>query len=534
MEKVLKSDEDILEYIKNGRTDYYEEVLKKDTRWEVFYHLSQMRTSLLNWYEFEEESTILEIGGGFGAITGLLCRRCGSVVTFEPSPFKAEGIRIRYRDSKNLQVIDGEWTEAAFKGKKFDYVFLNSETFFDKGSLNAKEYIEWFSRANRLLKENGKLLIAAENRYGIRYFCGEVEPGTNIPFAGINRCDQAAGYFFSRHELMQYIHKADFRDCKFYYPLPGNQFPQLIYSDEYLPQKDICERLMFYYRNKDSLIALERELYTDILDNQVFPFMANSFLVECGNRESFSDAIYAAVSTDRGREHSFATVVCKGDVVKKTALYPEGKKSEEMIFCNLRDIQEHGLKIVPHIRESKGLSMPCIKNITFSDYLRHLILDGNKEVFTNLLERLYQQILQSSEHVESSKSRFPLDNGIKADLGVILKKAYIDMVPFNCFYQNGDFYFFDQEFVRDYYPAAYTMFRALRYTYFSIPEAEALVPMEILKEKYGLQENWEAFSREEDRFVSENRRYDIYGGFYSWTWVGKDRLRKNAEKLGTL
>ena len=59
MEEMLKSEEDILEYIKREETDHYEEIFKKDNRWEVFYHLSQMRTSLLNWYEFEKESTIL-------------------------------------------------------------------------------------------------------------------------------------------------------------------------------------------------------------------------------------------------------------------------------------------------------------------------------------------------------------------------------------------------------------------------------------------------------------------------------------------
>ena len=147
MEEMLKSEEDILEYIKREETDHYEEIFKKDNRWEVFYHLSQMRTSLLNWYEFEKESTILEIGGGFGAITGLLCRRCGRVVTFEPSQFKAEGIRIRYHNNRNLQVIDGEWAVGIFEGKLFDYIFLNCESLFDKGPLDAREYIEWFSRA---------------------------------------------------------------------------------------------------------------------------------------------------------------------------------------------------------------------------------------------------------------------------------------------------------------------------------------------------------------------------------------------------
>lgn len=529
----MELDRDILEYIKREPTDFYEEVFKKDRRWEVFYHLSQMRTSLLNWYEFEEGSTILEIGGGFGAITGLLCRKCGNVLTFESSELRAEGIRIRYKNTRNLQVIAGEWGEDTFKGKKFDYVFLNCESFFDKGRVDRQEYIECFRRAKRMLKKEGKLLIAAENRYGIRYFCGEIDPGTDRPFAGINQYSQAAGYFFSRNELEQYVEKAGFTDYKFYYPLPGNQFPQLIYSDEYLPQKDICERLVFYYRNRETLIASERELYEDILDNQVFPFLANSFLVECGQKENFSDIDYAAVSTDRGREHSFATVVCKGDIVRKKALYPEGKINEELILYNLEDILNHGLKIVPHIRTVNGLQMPYIKNITCSDHLRNLVLTGDKENFVELLEKLYQQILQSSEHEEQSQSCFPFEVN-KANLGIVLKRAYIDMVPFNCFYQAGEFYFFDQEFVKEHYPASYTMFRALKYTYLSIPQAEALVPIEELKKKYQLQENWGAFSKEEDRFVSENRRYDIYGGFYSWTLIDENRIRKNAESLRIL
>ena len=527
-------DEIILEYIKKNPTDQYEEVLKKDKRWEVFYHLSQMRTSLLNWYDFEEDSAVLEIGGGFGAITGLLCRRCGNVITLEKSKIRAEGIRTRYKNCKNLEVIDGEWKDDHFKERKFDYVFLNSEALWEDGRLLEEEYIKWFHRAKSLLKENGILLLTAENRFGLRYFCGEVEPRTGIPYSGINGDKQSAGYLFHRSQLKQYVCKAGFSDCKFYYPMPGNQFPQLIYSDEYLPQKDICERLVFYYRNKESLMASERDLYADILDNQVFPFMANSFLVECGKKEDFSEAIYAAVSTDRGREHSFATVIYKGDVVKKTALYPEGQVNQEKIFQNLSDIQNHGLKIISHRKAGKGLLMPYVKSITCSDYLRQLFLKGSRNEVISLLDRLYQQILQSSEHEDESQSRFPMKEGDVRSLGVILRKSYIDMVPFNCFYQGGEFYFFDQEFVREYYPAAYTMFRALKYTYLSIPEAEGLIPIEELKERYRLNENWDIFTIEEDRFVGNNRRYDVYEGFYSWTWLDMNKIKENGRKLSSI
>ena len=530
-ERKKKLDQEILEYIKKEPSDHYENVFKIDKRWEVFYHLSQMRTSILNWYDFKENSEILEIGGGFGALTGLLCKKCAKVVTFEASEIRAEGIKIRYKEKDNLKIVSGTYAEEFLENEKFDYVFFNGEEFFENRCLDKEEYIKLFQKVRSLLKEDGIMLFSGDNRYGIRYFCGEVEPKTGCPFLGINGDSEIAGYLFSRSQLMDYIHKAGFPDCKFYYPMPSNQFPQLIYSDEYLPQKDICERLVFYYRNLNSLVASERNLYADILDNHAFQFMANSFLVECGKRQNFSEAIYAAVSTDRGREHSFATVVCRGDIVKKMALYSEGKRNEDIIFQNLMDLKEHGLKIVPHKKENNGLSMPYMKEITFSDYLRNLVLERDNKKFVKLLDRLYTQILQSSEHEDEKKSEFPIKEGENLKLGVILRKAYIDMVPFNCFYKDGEFYFFDQEFVRDYYPAAYTMFRAIKYTYLSIPETQTLVPIEQLKEKYQLEKNWEVFEEEEKRFVNSNRRYDVYEGFYSWTFIDGNRMKKNAESL---
>ena len=105
------------------------------------------------------------------------------------------------------------------------------------------------------------------------------------------------------------------------------------------------------------------------------------------------------------------------------------------------------------------------------------------------------------------------------------------MIPINCFYENGDFVFFDQEFTREYYPAKYVIFRALKYTYFFVKDADKYVPIEFMKNRYELADLWDLFEKEEYDFVSRNRRYDINSGFFSRSYVYKELMYKNALRL---
>ena len=89
----------------------------------------------------------------------------------------------------------------------------------------------------------------------------------------------------------------------------------------------------------------------------------------------------------------------------------------------------------------------------------------------------------------------------------------------------------DQEFVKENYPAAYPMYRALMYTYAFTPDAEQLVPISEMKNRYGLVQLWDIFRKEEDRFVADNRRYDVYQNFYRWTGVDINQMNRNAELL---
>lgn len=523
-------DKDICKYIENNSTSDYDSIIKKDDRWEVFFHLSKMRVALLNWYEFKDDAELLEIGGGFGAITGMLCEKCAHVTTTENSIFQAESIVKRHSHYDNLEVYVGDFEDIVFE-KKFDYIVLigTLET-CGSGSSEKNIYANYLKKALELLKPDGKLLLAVENRYGIRYFCGAPYPHTGRAFDGINHYPLGTkGYSFSKKELIDILSMAEIPFYKFYYPLPDYKLPQLIYSENHLPEKNVNERLIPYYVNSNTLLAYENDLYNDLVDNNVFEFFSNSYLVECGFDTNFCSVNYAAVSIDRGKEKGFATTI-HSNIVKKRALYKEGEKSIRKLYNNMMDLKNHGIKIVPHSLEKNYVVMPYMKNMTLSNYLKEIIRT-DKEQFMEIFDRLYDHILSSSEHVSPEKNGLCNEETRSLDWGVILRKAYLELIPLNSFYVNGEIIFFDQEFVRDNYPAKYILFRALNYMYYFAPHAEKIIPLQKLKEKYQLVELWDIFVAEEKRFLANVRNHDLYRSFYKWTRIDKNRIYKKAKFL---
>lgn len=531
---------DIYTYIENATSDDFSKIIQNDSRFQVFYHLSSMRTSVLNWYEFPGNANILELGGEFGALTGMLCDKCAHVVTVEYGRYKAEAIAKRCKEKGNLDIYAGDILDIPLK-EKFDFIVMIGCLERQCGGITeSKVYVEYLKKIMTLLEDGGKLLLAVDNRYGLRYLCGEVEPYTKKPFGGINLYQNATkGYTFSRKQLEDILDSAGLTVHKFFYPMPDYKLAQMVYSDDYLPQKDIGDRVICYHVNKNTLVASESSLYQDVVYNGVFPFLANSFLVEASTAENLSDVVFAAITTDRGKECGLATSIHKNSsfckrpyemFVKKRALFQEGYQSIQQVYQNIKELERRGIPVVTHKLKDCILEMPYIKQATCSEFLREVVEQNDKELFLQIFSLLYENLLKSSDKVMECDNEFP-DKVEKEDYGPILKKCYIDMVPFNCFYLDGKLYYFDQEFVRRNYPAKYPLFRAITYTYHFIPQAEKLCPLRDLQEQYGLRKLWKAFCQEENRFTAQNRRRDIYRYFYEWTQEDREVMMCNAELL---
>ena len=484
----------------------------RNADWETFYQLSPMREGLLNWYTFRAESGILEISSGYGGLTGVLLRQNAKITVLESSKHRAGCITERYGSADNLTVRVGT-PDTLSQSEKYDYIVV-------EGALNtADEVKELLSRLCPFLAPDGRLLFVCNNRLGMKYWCGVPDVKSGIPFIGIREADRAGRV--TRRELMDLLEEnQDIIDWQIYYPFPDERLPQAIYTDQYLPKKSIRDRVISYYPEEEqkSLFCLEDEISDALIANEVLPVFANAFLVECSKSQFVKDVSFAAVSTDRGWRHGFATIITGHGTVLKKILHPEGRAALEQIYRNQQKLRQRKIQCVDYSLLGDAIEMPYISGLTMIDYLKELFQRDKGQV-EKLFDLLYQDILASSESVDFDSCALCDAELNRENAGVILEKAYIDMIPYNCFYQQGKIIFYDQEFVKEGYPAKYVLFRALRYTYVYVKEADQIIPLDYFKEKYALTQIWNVFEREEARFIEDNRNYDQYASFYRWADV---------------
>ncbi|EDO25731.1 predicted protein, partial [Nematostella vectensis] len=111
----------ILEIVKSH--DDFTDVLQEINNWAVMYHLTPMRLNLLEWYEFDRNKTLLEIGGGCGAFTGMFAEKLEQVKVVELSRRRSEIIYQRHNKYDNLEILVGNLNDMEIK-QQFDYVTL--------------------------------------------------------------------------------------------------------------------------------------------------------------------------------------------------------------------------------------------------------------------------------------------------------------------------------------------------------------------------------------------------------------------------
>jgi ubiquinone/menaquinone biosynthesis C-methylase UbiE len=124
------------------------------------------------------DSTILDVGSGWGAISCALAKRCGHVVSIESVPERIEFLRIRAEQEglSNIQLIQTSFLEIPLPDGAFDLIVLNGvvEWFGVASDLDRPDVLQHriLSRLKKCLKPGGCIYIGIENRFGYRYFLG--------------------------------------------------------------------------------------------------------------------------------------------------------------------------------------------------------------------------------------------------------------------------------------------------------------------------------------------------------------------------
>ena len=268
-------------------------ILRDHPSWPEQVHLAPQRWHLLDWYPFRGTATLLELGAGCGALTGLFCERVAHVDALELSARRARIVQLRHRIRSNLRVLVGDLAHLAARGVRYDYVV----------AVGVLEYAGRYGRPPALpsspqapyrqllhdvwsvLAPGGTLLLAIENQLGVRYLSGCAEDHYGRPLVGIEDYIEDTGVrTFGKVELQRLIEQAGMSVERFYYPVPDYKLPTAIYSDD-LPPGSIEHIALLYpgaYGSYPQGPYFDEGRFMHIAArNELATLFANAFLVEC-------------------------------------------------------------------------------------------------------------------------------------------------------------------------------------------------------------------------------------------------------------
>jgi SAM-dependent methyltransferase len=259
------------------------DILRKDNRWPLLYHLSPQRWNLLEWFPFTPEASLMEIGAGCGALTGLFCEKVRRIVAVEMSKRRAEIIEARHGHHDHLHVMVGNMQRMSLH-ELFDYVTLIGVLEYAGCYIQSQDpYGDFLQSVGDLLQPTGTLILAIENRYGLKYWGGARDDHTGQFFEGLEGYPRSGDMMtFSERALINLLKRTGFQDFSFYYPYPDYKLPSTIYSDAWGPRVgDILERHAPSYGLDRQILFNEKLVLNGLIREGLFGFFANSFLIFC-------------------------------------------------------------------------------------------------------------------------------------------------------------------------------------------------------------------------------------------------------------
>lgn len=457
---------------------------------------------LISWYDFHAGSNLLYIGSEDDLYADYL-----------------RGLDVKCDIRSVEQLLDDSCEEVQ---QTYDYIVCVAE--FEK----QRSIGPVMQCMQQLLRRSGILLLGVNNRFGLRYFCGDRDPYTERNFDSIenykraysNPNDVFRGRMYSKAELRQALRTAGFAKEKFYSVLTDLQNPTVIYAEDCIPNEDLSNRIFPTYNYPSTVFLEELNFYDGLVANDMFHQMANAYLIECTIDGDVSDVKQITSSLERGEKNALYTIVHNGYVVKKAA-YAEGRDRLIHLEQHMQNLREQGIGVIDGHMDGDTYVMPYETAESGQLYLKRL-LHTDIELFLKEMDHFRDVILRSSEIVKE-------DCG--DGRGAILRYGYLDLVPLNSFHKDGTFVFFDQEFREENYPANELIWRMVATFYAGDIEANSLYPREKLLERYDLQRNLSTWQKIEWDFLGKLRSEKELQEYHKRVRADYNEICSNRQRL---
>jgi Methyltransferase domain len=203
--------------------------------WPSLYHLTPYRATILDALGLRtRDASVLELGAGCGAVTRWLGERFDAVHALEGSLARARVARERTRDLAGVQVTAANFFDLDFAHAYdlttligvLEYSHLYHPEFRHDPWRAARSNLEL---ARSSLRDEGMLVIAIENKFGLKYLAGAHEDHAGKQFEGIvGYPNRSSAVTWSAAELERLVLEAGFEGCDFYLAFPDYKLARTI------------------------------------------------------------------------------------------------------------------------------------------------------------------------------------------------------------------------------------------------------------------------------------------------------------------
>ncbi len=400
--------------------------------WPSEYHFTPYRANILRPFTITKDHNILEIGAGTGAITRYLGETGAKVTAVEGGLPRARCIAERCRDLDNVTVICSNVEDVEFD-QKFDVITLIGVfEYTAKYSAHNNPFYDALKNYGDLLKASGSLVIAIENKLGLKYFSGYNEDHFGQPYFGIeDRYGERDITTFGYNQLQGMLKDCGYASVRFHFPFPDYKIPKAIIAEEGLKNTNFNETDLIrltkerHYgsRPKENLLN-EYLAWKSVAENGLVKDLSNSFLLvasRAATAELIDNSMLAQFYTC-GRFEPYNTM---------TTFTADGTDKIKVLKNSL----------------DKGKS-PSDNNDLVHDFKKEIDYVTGNNLHHLITESLLKKNFSEYERLMKKWSDYVRAEVLIGDSSTDLrvKPEYFDAIPRNIIVdKKGNFHLFDQE-----------------------------------------------------------------------------------------
>lgn len=402
-------EDELLEIARDYSTVEFQRIIEEKKSWPVLYHLSALRENIVEWLPIDKKMKVLEIGAGCGAITGALAAKAGEVTCIDLSKKRSMINAYRHVDCDNVMIHVGNFQDVEPDLPcDYDYICLIGVFEYAQAYIQSETpYEDFLNIIKKHVKPQGHIVIAIENKFGLKYWAGCKEDHLGTYFSGLEDYpDGGVVRTFTKDGLLAIARKCGCEETSMYYPYPDYKFPTSIYSDAYLPKVgELSSNLRNFDRERLQLFD-EKKVFDSIIRENQFPLFSNSYMLVLGPKLPIE---YVKYSNDRADAFRIKTILKEDTAGKRIEKHPLSDAAQNHIrktyeaYAKLDERYRGGelsinrCKLEQSGQEGAYLSLEYLTGTSLTELLDEKLESGDWKGFQALFEEYVRKISYREE-----------------------------------------------------------------------------------------------------------------------------------------